>query len=74
MAVWPADLATAAGLPTDADGLVLRPDGAAVPGLYAAGNDMASIFRGTYPGPGTTIGPAMVLGWRTARHAAGLPV
>ncbi|WP_426955464.1 FAD-binding protein [Muricoccus radiodurans] len=70
VAVWPADLATAAGLPTDADGRVLRPDGAAVPGLYAAGNDMASIMGGTYPGPGTTIGPAMVFGYRVGRHAA----
>ena len=45
--------------------------GAPIPGLYACGNDMASIFRGTYPGPGTTIGPAMVFGWRAAQHAAG---
>ncbi|UFN47150.1 FAD-dependent oxidoreductase [Roseomonas sp. OT10] len=70
VAVWPADLATAAGLPTDAEARVLRPDGKPVPGLYAAGNDMASLMRGTYPGPGTTIGPALVFGYRAARHAA----
>ena len=34
------------------------------------GADAASIFRGTYPGPGTVIGPARVFGWRAAMHAA----
>ena len=71
VSVRPADLATAAGLPTDADGRVLRPDGGAVSGLYAVGNDAASIMRGTYPGPGTTIGPALVFGYRAGRHVVG---
>jgi hypothetical protein len=26
-------------------------------------------MQGRYPGPGTTLGPAMVEGWRIARHA-----
>ena len=39
-------------------------------GLYACGNDMGSIMAGTYPGPGTTLGPAMVFGYRAAKHAA----
>jgi succinate dehydrogenase/fumarate reductase flavoprotein subunit len=50
---------------------VLRPDGEAIEGLYACGNDSLSIFEGTYPGPGTTIGPAIVFGWHAAMHAAG---
>jgi 3-oxosteroid 1-dehydrogenase len=70
VAVWPADLATSAGLRADENGQVLRSDGTQIPGLYVCGNDMGSIFRGTYPGPGTTIGPAMVFGWRIAMHAA----
>ena len=70
VAVWPADLATSAGLQGDGDGQVLDPDGQTIPGLYACGNDLASIFRGTYPGPGTTLGPAIVFGWRVAMHAA----
>lgn len=41
-------------------------------GLYAAGADAASIFQGTYPGPGTMIGPAMVFAWRAAMDAAGV--
>jgi len=74
VAVWPADLATSAGLQGDADGRVQDSSGAAIPGLYACGNDLASIFRGTYPGPGTTLGPAVVFGWRVAMHVAGRKV
>jgi succinate dehydrogenase/fumarate reductase flavoprotein subunit len=70
IAVYPADLASSAGIATDADGRVIRQNGSAVPGLYACGNDSVSIFRGTYPGPGATLGPALVFGWRVAMHAA----
>jgi succinate dehydrogenase/fumarate reductase flavoprotein subunit len=71
VAVWPSDLASSAGLRTDSRGRVLRTDGSIVSGLYAVGTDAASIFRGTYPGPGTMIGPAMVFAWRAAMDAAG---
>jgi succinate dehydrogenase/fumarate reductase flavoprotein subunit len=50
---------------------VLTQGGTPIKGLYACGGDMASIMGGTYPGPGATIGPAMVFGWRAAAHAAG---
>jgi hypothetical protein len=69
LAVWPADLGVSAGLETDVDGRVLDAKGAPVPGLYACGSDMASIFMGTYPGPGTTLGPALTFGYRIAMHA-----
>ena len=59
------------GLPTDADARVLDKDGTAIPGLYACGNDMASVMGGSYPGPGTTLGPAMVFAYRAAMHARG---
>lgn len=71
MAVKPSDLASSAGLSGDEFGRVLGQNGQAIKGLYACGNDLASIFRGTYPGPGTTLGPAVVFGWRVAKHAAG---
>jgi 3-oxosteroid 1-dehydrogenase len=71
VAVWPADLAGSAGLRTDADARVLAENDQPIVGLYACGNDAGSIFRGTYPGPGTTLGPAIVFGWRAAMHAAG---
>ncbi|GLS16415.1 FAD-dependent oxidoreductase [Hydrogenophaga electricum] len=74
LAVWPAEIATSTGLQTNADGQVLATDGTPIAGLYAAGNDMASIMMGTYPGPGTTLGPALTFGYRVAMHAAGRPV
>jgi succinate dehydrogenase/fumarate reductase flavoprotein subunit len=70
VAVWPADLASSAGLRTDPTARVLSRRGTAIPGLYAVGADSASIFRGTYPGPGTMIGPAMTFGWCAAMHAS----
>jgi glycine/D-amino acid oxidase-like deaminating enzyme len=71
VAVWPADLASSAGLRTDSTSRVVRSDGTPLKGLYAVGTDAASIFGGTYPGPGTMIGPAMVFAWRAAMDAAG---
>jgi succinate dehydrogenase/fumarate reductase flavoprotein subunit len=71
VAVWPSDLASSAGLRTDINGRVLTSERQPIPGLYAAGTDAASIFRGTYPGPGTMIGPAMVFAWRAAMDIAG---
>lgn len=65
------DLAGAGGLKCNENGVVLDTSDTSIKGLYACGNDAASIFRGTYPGPGTTLGPAMVFGWRIANHAAG---
>jgi succinate dehydrogenase/fumarate reductase flavoprotein subunit len=69
-AVWPADISVSTGLATDADARVLDAAGAPIAGLYACGNDMASIFMGTYPAPGTTLGPAVTFGYRAALHAA----
>ena len=71
VAVWPSDLASSAGLRTDINGRVLTSDRRPIAGLYAVGADAASIFRGTYPGPGTMIGPALVFAWRAAMDIAG---
>jgi succinate dehydrogenase/fumarate reductase flavoprotein subunit len=68
--ILPADAAASAGLATDADGRVLDAAGAPLPGLYACGNDAASLMRGRYPGPGITLGPAVVFAYRAARHVA----
>jgi succinate dehydrogenase/fumarate reductase flavoprotein subunit len=72
VAVWPSDLASSVGLHTDSRAQVLQSNGEPLKGLYAAGADAASIFKGTYPGPGTMIGPAMVFAWRAAMDAAGV--
>ncbi len=64
------DLGTKGGVLTDADGRALREDGSVIAGLYAAGNCSASVMGRTYPGPGSTIGPAAVFGMRAARAMA----
>ena len=69
VAVWPADIAVSTGLSTDADARVLDTDSQPIPGLYACGNDMASLMSGAYPGPGTTLGPGVVFAYRAALHA-----
>lgn len=50
---------------------MLGASGEPIPSLYACGNDMESIFMGTYPGPGITLGPALTFAYRIAMHAAG---
>ena len=37
-----------------------------LPGLYAAGNCSAGVMGSRYPGPGATIGAAMVAGYQAA--------
>ena len=70
MAVYPSTLGSSVGLRTDADGRVLDGSGTPIPGLHACGNDMASIMRGHYPGPGITIGPGLTFGYLAACHIA----
>lgn len=69
LAIWPGDAASSAGLATDVHGRVLDEAGHVLAGLYACGNDAASMMQGRYPGPGTTLGPAIVEGYRIAMHA-----
>lgn len=68
----PGDLGTFAGLRANEHAQVLGGDGQPIPGLYAAGNDLASVMGGNYPGGGITLGPAMTFGYIAARHMAGL--
>jgi succinate dehydrogenase/fumarate reductase flavoprotein subunit len=72
--IVPGSLGTFAGLATDADARVLDEAGAPIAGLYAVGNDMASIMAGRYPAGGITLGPAMTFGFVAAHHAAGRPL
>ncbi len=66
----PGLLGTCGGARTDASARVLGHDGAVIPGLYAAGNAMASPTGGIYAGAGGTLGPALTFGWIAGRHAA----
>src|SRR5258705_6916722 len=64
------DLGTYAGIKTDANARALDADGQPIAGLYAAGNDMASIMGGNYPGAGITLGPALTFGYIAGKHIA----
>jgi succinate dehydrogenase/fumarate reductase flavoprotein subunit len=66
------DLGTFDGLRTSPVGEVLTAAGTAIPGLYAVGNDRASLMGGNYPAAGITLGPNLVFGWLLGRHVAGV--
>lgn len=68
--VRPGALGTKGGPRTNGDAQVLDLDGEVIPGLYAAGNVMASAMGMTYGGAGGTLGPGMVFGFAAGRHAA----
>jgi succinate dehydrogenase/fumarate reductase flavoprotein subunit len=57
------DIGTFAGLATDDRTRVLDRQGNPVRGLYAVGNDAASVMGGNYPGAGITLGPALTFGY-----------
>jgi succinate dehydrogenase/fumarate reductase flavoprotein subunit len=64
------DLGSFAGIKTDGVGRVVDNEDRAIEGLYAVGNDAASIMSGAYPGPGITLGPAITFGYLAARDIA----
>lgn len=63
-------LGTKGGPRTDAHARVENVDGDVIPGLYAAGNAMASAMGMTYGGHGGTLGPALTFGWLAGADAA----
>lgn len=67
--VEPTPLGTSLGLRTDVHAQVCNAEGAAIPGLYAVGNDMHSVMGGEYPGAGAQLGPGMTFGYLAALHA-----
>jgi fumarate reductase flavoprotein subunit len=73
--IRPALFHTQGGLMVDGDARVLRPDGSAVPGLYAGGGAAAGI-SGMAGGAGYVSGngllAALGLGWLAGTHAARL--
>jgi len=66
--VYPGDLGTKGGLLTDEHARVLKDNGEVIEGLYAIGNNSASVVGTKYPGAGTTLGPAMTFGYLAACH------
>ncbi|MDE1181085.1 FAD-dependent oxidoreductase [Paraburkholderia sp.] len=67
----PGSLGTFAGLATDAAARVLDSDRRPIAGLYATGNDSASMMGGCYPAGGITLGPAMTFGYIAGLTLAG---
>ena len=61
--IYPGDGSTTVGLRIDARCRVLDGSGGPLAGLYAAGLDANSIWRGMSPAHGCNVGPAMVLGF-----------
>jgi tricarballylate dehydrogenase len=68
---WPLECSnvfTFGGLSTDLDGRVITGDGAAIPGLYAAG-EVTGLYHGKYTGA-TSVLRGLVYGRLAGRHAA----
>ena len=64
------DIGTFAGLVTDERTRVLDAARKPIKGLYAVGNDAASVMGGNYPGAGITLGPALTFGYVAALQLA----
>jgi succinate dehydrogenase/fumarate reductase flavoprotein subunit len=64
------EIGTFAGLATNASCQVLTQDKQTVKGLYAVGNDAASVMGGNYPGAGITLGPAVTFGYVVGQQLA----
>lgn len=69
--MFPGDLGTKGGLVTDEHARVLDKHGKVIPGLYATGNNSASVMGNSYAGGGATIGPSMTFGYVAALQMAG---
>ena len=67
--VYPGELGTKGGLKVDERARVLTAAGDQIPGLYAAGNCSSPVMGRTYPGAGSTLGPATTFGYVAARDA-----
>lgn len=68
--IFPGDGSTTTGVKIDAQCRVLDANGAPLEGLYAAGLDANSIWRGRTPAHGCNVGPALVLGYIAGKSIA----
>ncbi|MGJ8687798.1 MAG: FAD-binding protein [Spongiibacteraceae bacterium] len=63
------DFGTQGGMVINTHAQVRDTKGEVIAGLYACGNCTAAVLP-TYPGPGSTLGPAMTFGYLAAKHIA----
>ncbi|MGB1582103.1 MAG: FAD-binding protein, partial [Nevskiales bacterium] len=68
--LFPGEIGTNGGLDADAAARVKREDGSVIPGLYAVGNCSSAVMGRSYPGAGSTLGPAMVYAYLAAQDIA----
>lgn len=69
--IYPGNVSALIGLRTDENARVLAEDGNPVPGLFAIGCDQNNVMCGTYPGGGSSIGPAMTFAYRAGLFLSG---
>jgi len=67
-----ADGGVMGGFSTDEHARVLRADGAPIPGLYASGTSVASVYGHGYPCSGGALSVSFVWGYIAGRSASGL--
>lgn len=70
--IKPGDIGTKGGVDVDINARALNTKGKPIAGLYAIGNTSSSVMGHSYPGAGSTLGPAMTFGYLAARHALGV--
>lgn len=72
MPIYGGDIGTNGGIVTDPLARVLDGSDRLLQGLYAVGNNAASVMGESYPGAGVTLGPALTFGYIAGRHAMGV--
>lgn len=70
--IYGGDIGTNGGIVTDENARVLDAANRPIQGLYAVGNNAASVMGESYPGAGSTLGPAMTFGYVAGRHVMGV--
>ena len=70
MVLYPGEMGTAGGLVIDSNARVLDTSKNPISGLYACGNCTTALLP-KYPGPGSTLGPAMTFGYLAAKDITG---
>jgi 3-oxosteroid 1-dehydrogenase len=68
--IHPGLIGTCGGPRINPSGQILDQSGTPIPGLYGAGNDVASAFGAAYPSGGATLGLATFFGWTAGKAAA----
>lgn len=67
--IKPGDIGTKGGVDVNVNAQALNTDNMPIRGLYAIGNTSSSVMGHSYPGAGSTLGPAMTFGYLAAKHA-----